>query len=90
MGSSDDIKHEVATRDPTVHDIHNESGREDDYSTNSTKDEVPIEVIPPAGNNNIDNFYHTGSCGRSILNYVVIGDGVGNHIAHNWILIFSQ
>uniref|UniRef100_A0A670HMC1 CD44 antigen n=1 Tax=Podarcis muralis TaxID=64176 RepID=A0A670HMC1_PODMU len=59
VGSSDDIKHEVATRDPTVHDIHNESGREDDYSTNSTKDEVPIEVIPPAGNNNIDNFYHT-------------------------------
>ncbi|XP_077785321.1 CD44 antigen isoform X13 [Podarcis muralis] len=59
VGSSDDIKHEVATRDPTVHDIHHESGREDDYSTNSTKDEVPIEVIPPAGNNNIDNFYHT-------------------------------
>ncbi|XP_053243980.1 CD44 antigen isoform X14 [Podarcis raffonei] len=59
VGSSDDIKHEVATRDPTVHDIHHESGREDDYSTNSTKDEVPIRIIPPAGNNNIDNFDNT-------------------------------
>ncbi|XP_061466745.1 CD44 antigen isoform X2 [Rhineura floridana] len=59
VSSNDDIKHGDATHDPTVHDTHHEWDREDKHPTNSTKDEVPIEIIPATGNNNKEEISHT-------------------------------
>ncbi|XP_061466753.1 CD44 antigen isoform X10 [Rhineura floridana] len=61
VSSNDDIKHGDATHDPTVHDTHHEWDREDKHPTNSTKDEVPIEIIPATGNNNKEEISHTGT-----------------------------
>uniref|UniRef100_A0A6J0SUB4 CD44 antigen n=1 Tax=Pogona vitticeps TaxID=103695 RepID=A0A6J0SUB4_9SAUR len=56
QSSSNDAKHEDAMRDPM---LHQEQGREDNYHTNNTEDDIFLENIPPTGYSSDEKIFHT-------------------------------
>ncbi|KAH0620792.1 hypothetical protein JD844_021569 [Phrynosoma platyrhinos] len=58
-GSSDDFKPEDTTHNLVMHEQHHEIGREDKYPTNSTENEISVDIVPPTGHNNEEKIFHT-------------------------------
>nr|XP_056706996.1 CD44 antigen [Euleptes europaea] len=59
VDSIDETKHEEVTDHLAVHDVQHEWGREDEYTTNSTKNEEGFAIFPPPENNNEEKVFHT-------------------------------